>query len=102
MADEELIRSVSDLAVSLRTGAGIDESRVDAFRSALAAASEGWGRDDGLIPAATVGALLELYPAVAGSAGIYADEVEQIVLRLAESLLDEVLAVLARHTQATS
>lgn len=68
------------------------------LRAELTNASTRW-RDSGVVERSTAAVLIEMYPALLGSTGLYSEEAGSEIARLAESLLDEVLGALADEAE---
>lgn len=95
MSEDVLIETATRLATAVRMGDGIDPQALRQFRAELTVAALRW-RDEGVVERGAAAILVELYPALLGSIGLYAEDAAMEIANLAESLLDEMLIALAK------
>ncbi len=100
-SDDALVRAAVRLATTVRMGDGVDSSDLRDFRREVSKASTRW-RAAGAVEVAEVAILLELYPALTGSVGLYPANQSREVEDLALALLDEALRALSGESNSGS
>ncbi|WP_418057976.1 hypothetical protein [Pimelobacter simplex] len=91
-----LIDAIVELATAVRMGDGIDPDLLATVRRELGIASARWRRT-GAVDRETVVVLVEMYPALLGTTGLYAPAQAQAIEHLGVTLLDEILAELSQE-----
>lgn len=90
MNDEDLIEAIGSFATTLRMGDGLDSVQYQKVRDELSRRSTAWRVNGNTLPCATASVLVELYPAMYGSAALYDNETERQIMDVAGELVDEI------------
>jgi hypothetical protein len=84
---QSLDTAIEALATPLRMGEGINETALHDLKRLLADIAAGW-RTATSVPKADAALLIELYPALTGTVGLYEAEEAERIQQLSEELLE--------------
>jgi hypothetical protein len=96
VAEDRLAQAAVELATAVREGRGIDPQQEAEFQAALLQFGAAT-RDLATVPKSLASVLVELFPALVGSVGIYDAVTAREIEDLAHRLEDGILAALASH-----
>ncbi len=93
-ADREVFEVAVDLATAIRFGDGTNESLTDRFKAAVETAKPDWSQSKS-VPTELAAVLIEIYPAVVGSLGLYSADEREKIENLAAEVLEWILLALS-------